>query len=59
MYPAVEAEDLAKAQKAQTHLMAGLKDIPLTDSKPTQKAQKRAFPKRKVFAGVPRPPEIV
>ena len=32
-YPAVEAEDLAKAQKAQTHLMAGLKDIPLTDPK--------------------------
>jgi len=56
-YLSVRADDLAKAKRVQTKLMNGLKDIPPTDPKLTNSAQKRAFPKPKVFDGPRKPPD--
>lgn len=56
-YLSVQADDLAKAKRVQTKLMTGLKDAPPTDPKLTHSAQKRDFPKRKEFGGIPQPPK--
>jgi integrase len=55
-YLSVQNDDLAKAKRLQTKLMNGLSSAPATDPKLTHLAQKRAFPKPKVFGGVPQPP---
>jgi hypothetical protein len=57
-YLAVESEDIAKAKRVQTGLMAGIEQIKPTDPKLTHSGQKRCFPQRKCFPGTPQPPEL-
>ena len=49
---------MAKAQAVQVKLIVGIEQVKVTDPKVTHKPRKRSFPKRKVFDGVPQPPEV-
>ncbi|MCE9554585.1 MAG: site-specific integrase [Planctomycetes bacterium] len=54
-YLSVQDEDVVKAKSVQAQLVGQLPEA--TDPKLTQTAQKRDFPKRKVFPPVAQPPE--
>jgi integrase len=54
-YLSVQLEDVAKAKRVQGKVISGIGDAKLTDPKLTHWTQKRDFPARKQFAGVPKP----
>jgi len=56
-YLSVRPEDVAKAQKLQAALLGEIPEARPTDQLLTKSAHVRCFPKRKVFSGVPQPPE--
>jgi integrase len=52
-YLSVRSEDIQKAQRVQQKLIGTVVAVAATDQKVTNSAQKREFPKRKVFCPLP------